>query len=141
MKKEPVPSKATPTDERLEANASAPHYDRGIIPAETAARKEREGGDFMHSDPHGTEHKSDAEVEAGKKSLNTTEGYRVDNEGLVDNFAIEPEMYINEPGDLREEQEEDKAERAEEIREVNAEDSEGKLSMERDARGKGQGII
>ena len=141
MKKEPVPSKATPKDQELEANAKAPHYDRGIIPAETAARQEREEGEFMNPHPHGTNRKSDADIEEGKKSLDTTEGYTVDNEGLIDNFAIEPEMYINEPGDLREEMEEDRAERVEEMHEVNEEESQGKLTIEHDNRPRGQGII
>ncbi|HEY9665284.1 MAG TPA: hypothetical protein V6C91_00690 [Coleofasciculaceae cyanobacterium] len=100
-------------------------YDRNIVPAETAARHEREEGDFKAT-PH------DDRPE--------TQGFTVDKEGLVDNFAIEPEMYVNEPGDLREEQEADRAERVQELREVN-EDKDGQLTMESDKRGKGQGII
>jgi hypothetical protein len=65
-------------------------YDAHIIPAETAARKEREGGDFkhLHTHPEGFEH------------IETTGGFTVDKEGLVDNFAIEPEMYYETRGDL-----------------------------------------
>ncbi len=36
--------------------------------------------------------------------IDTTSGYTVDQEGLINNYAIEPEMYINEPGDLRAEE-------------------------------------
>ena len=32
--------------------------------------------------------------------MDTTSGYRIDKEGLVDNFGMEPEMYYEEPGDL-----------------------------------------
>ena len=42
-------SKSTPTDAEIEAKMEAPHYDRGITPAETAARQEREGSNFMHA--------------------------------------------------------------------------------------------
>jgi hypothetical protein len=64
-------------------------YDPHIIPAETAARKEREGENFkrLPKNPPGSE------------SLDTTAGFTVDKEGLVDNFGIEPEMYYETPGD------------------------------------------
>jgi hypothetical protein len=65
-------------------------YDPHIIPAEVAARKEHEGDHFKHL----TEHPP------GSESIDTTSGYRVDKEGLVDNFGIEPEMYYEKPGDL-----------------------------------------
>jgi hypothetical protein len=69
-------------------------YDPHIIPAETAARKEREGENFkrLPKDPPGSE------------SLDTTAGFTVDKEGLVDNFGIEPEMYYDTPGDIPEEE-------------------------------------
>lgn len=82
------------------------NYDRGITPSETAARMEREGEDFKK--------KPDKEGD-----LDTTSGYTVDREGLANNYAIEPEMYIEEPGDLKEEQEQEKVERAEELKEIN----------------------
>jgi hypothetical protein len=82
------------------------NYDPHITPAETAARKEREDGSFQELPDH-------------EKSLDTAGGYSVDQEGLVNNFAIEPEMYINEPGDLREEAEADRQRRAEERQEIN----------------------
>jgi hypothetical protein len=65
-------------------------YDPHIIPAETAARKEREGDDFKQIP-------GDADNAA---SLDTTGGYTVDKEGLANNYAAEPEMYIETPGDM-----------------------------------------
>jgi hypothetical protein len=56
-------------------------YDLHIIPAETAVRKEREGDDYKH--------------------LSDALGFTMDKEGLVNNYAIEPEMYYEVPGDLR----------------------------------------
>ncbi|MEN9520879.1 MAG: hypothetical protein RLZZ381_3467 [Cyanobacteriota bacterium] len=82
------------------------NYDRGITPSETAARIEREGENFKHtSEPEG--------------DLDTTSGYTTDREGLANNYAIEPEMYYEEPGDRREQEEAEKAERAEELEDVN----------------------
>jgi hypothetical protein len=65
-------------------------YDAHIIPAETAARKEREGNNFKHLDKH-TE---------GSEQIDTAAGAVVDKEGLLDNFAIEPEMYYERRGDI-----------------------------------------
>ncbi|NJO43210.1 MAG: hypothetical protein HC769_27665 [Cyanobacteria bacterium CRU_2_1] len=112
---------------------SSDTYDRGIVPAETAARKEREGAAFKHP-PEPTE-------EEKKAGLDTTSGYTVDNEGLVNNFAIEPEMYVEVPGDLQQEEAELAAERAEELAEINETDETGKLTDQGDKRGKGTGII
>ncbi|BAQ66342.1 hypothetical protein [Geminocystis sp. NIES-3709] len=67
-------------------------YDPHIIPAETAARKDREGDDFKHLHTHSE----------GSEDIETTGGFTVDKEGLVDNFAIEPEMYYETRGDLSE---------------------------------------
>jgi hypothetical protein len=64
-------------------------YDANIIPSEIAARKEREGDNFKHLAKH----------PSGSESLDTTGGFTVDREGLVDNFGIEPEMYYETPGD------------------------------------------
>lgn len=107
-------------------------YDRGIVPAETAARIEREGADYKQLPD---------EENAEPDSIDTTSGYTMDREGLVDNFAIEPEMYVEVPGDLREKEEQLKAERAEELHDINDNDETGKLTMEGDKRGKGSGII
>lgn len=92
------------------------NYDRGITPSETAARIEREGENFKHTpEPEG--------------DLDTTAGYTIDREGLANNYAIEPEMYYEEPGDRKEQEEAEKAERAEELEDVNT------------PGGKGVGII
>ena len=64
------------------------NFDRGIVPAETAARKEREGKEYKDT-PENTEGSTD-----------TTAGYTTSNEGLTNNYAIEPEMYVEEHGDL-----------------------------------------
>jgi hypothetical protein len=65
-------------------------YDAHIIPAETAARQEREGENFQRT-PKADEH--------DPNSIDTTAGYAVDSEGLVNNYGIEPEMYYDVPGD------------------------------------------
>ena len=107
-------------------------YDRGIVPAETAARKEREGDTFKTT----PQEVGDTDDEG----LHTTGGYTTDKEGLTNNYAIEPEMYVNEPGDLRQQEEELAAERGEQLRGLN-QDEAGKLTMEDDTRGKGPGAI
>ncbi|MEC4891605.1 MAG: hypothetical protein SAL07_10980 [Oscillatoria sp. PMC 1051.18] len=84
-------NKTKPTKQ---VGADVDTYDRNIVPAETAARKEREKENFKHP----PEHKK-AEDEAG---VETTEGYTTDKEGLTNNYPIEPEMYVNKPGDMRE---------------------------------------
>lgn len=57
-------------------------YDAHIIPGETAARKEREGDEYKKI-PEG----------------NIEGGAAIDNEGLLNNYAVEPEMYYENPGD------------------------------------------
>jgi hypothetical protein len=59
-------------------------YDANIIPAETAARIEREGENYK------------------QLPENVPSGYTVDKEGLINNYAIEPEMYVEAPGDVQE---------------------------------------
>jgi hypothetical protein len=104
--------------------------DRGIIPAEVAARREREGDAFRKT----------AQEQAGPESIDVTGGATVDQEGLANNYAIEPEMYAEQPGDMRQEEEELAAERAEAIAEMK-QDKEGELTMEGDTRGKGAGAV
>ncbi|MFZ4676289.1 MAG: hypothetical protein ACOYM4_11450 [Nodosilinea sp.] len=113
------------TNPRVESDG----YDANLIPAETAARKDREGDGFKQV-PEDSEGDSD-----------TSSGYTVDREGLVNNYAIEPEMYINEPGDLREEMEAEKAQRQAELQEINQTDETGKVTTGSDTRGKGVGKI
>ncbi|HEY9596222.1 MAG TPA: hypothetical protein V6D33_00950 [Cyanophyceae cyanobacterium] len=115
-------------------------YDRGIVPAETAARKEREGDLFKHSPSQERQEHAATDDQTDAQSIETTGGYTVDKEGLLNNYAIEPEMYVNEPGDLRQHEEELQAERIQELEDIN-EDKQGDLTMEHDRRGKGQGII
>lgn len=112
-------------------NSDVPQYDRGIAPAETAARKERESQDFG----------SKADTDARQSGdFDTRQGQTVDQEGLANNYAIEPEMYVNEPGDLKEAEEQQKQERAHELEEL-SEDEQGRLTMDQDSRHKGQGRI
>ncbi|WP_017306860.1 hypothetical protein [Spirulina subsalsa] len=92
------------------------NYDPNLVSAETAARMEREGENFKNTPtPEG--------------GIDTTGGYTVDREGLANNFPVEPEMYVDEPGDLRAQEIERIQERAAELQEVN------------ESGGKGPGII
>ncbi|MGF1569057.1 MAG: hypothetical protein ACFCVD_13475 [Nodosilinea sp.] len=111
------------------SRAESDNYDPNLIPAETAARKEREGGDFKQLP-------DDAEGD-----IDITGGYTVDKEGLANNYPIEPEMYINEPGDLRAEEEAKDRKRQEELRQINQTDESGQVTTEGDYRGKGVGQI
>ena len=114
-----------------DSNPNIPHYDQHIIPGETVAREAREGkhfGHVEHDDPADREH------------IHTRDGYTIDQEGLINNYAVETEAYINEPGDLREKEQELKAQRRRELQEL-SEDEEGKLTMEHDWRHKGPGLI
>lgn len=115
-------------------------YDAHIVPAETAARMEREGSNFKSTPSKIKEEMAKTNDQTDDESIDSTGGYTVDKEGLVNNYAIEPEMYVNEPGDLREEAEANTAQRVSELEEVN-EDKDGELTMEGDQRGKGPGII
>lgn len=128
------------TDKKVDDNTDSPRYDPHIIPAETAARQKREGNAFMTTPSEANDSTAATDDQTGGGSLHTTDGYTVDKEGLLNNYAIEPEMYINEPGDLRAEEEARKAERAAELNSLQG-DEEGKLTMEGDTRGKGPGIL
>ena len=133
---EPV-KKAVDSSDRVEDN----NYDRGITPAETAARQEREGGLFKKTPTEEREAgaPTDDQTHPGE-SIRTTDGYTVDKEGLLNNYAVEPEMYYEVPGDARQQAAEDKAQRTEELREVN-EDKDGELTIDDDKRGRGQGAV
>lgn len=115
-------------------NPKPPQYDPHIVPAEVAAREDREKEQFGHT-PH-----ESAAAQADPEALDTTTGYTVDQEGLVNNYAVEPEMYINEPGDLREQEAALAAER-QKVKAELAEGEEGKLSIDHDDRHKGPGLI
>jgi len=109
---------------------SIPQYDAHIIPAESAARQEREGENFGQI----SHEKADGTWDS------TTEGYTVDKEGLINNYAIEPEMYVDVPGDMREQAAQEKAEYAQQLQEL-SENEDGKLTTEHDWRHKGPGLI
>lgn len=115
-------------------------YDRGIVPAETAARKKREGDTYKTIPTEEREASSPTDDQTDSESIHTTDGYTVDKEGLLNNYAVEPEMYYDTPGDASKEAAEDTAERVEELQEVN-EDKEGELTERGDKRGKGPGVI
>ncbi len=115
-------------------------YDRGIIPAETAARMKREGDKYKTLPTEEGEADALTDDQTDSESIRTTDGYTVDKEGLSNNYAVEPEMYYEEPGDARQQAAEDKEERVEELGEVN-QDEEGKLTDKGDSRGRGPGVI
>jgi hypothetical protein len=110
--------------ERIKKDA----YDPGIMPAETKARIEREQENYK-------------QMPESEEDIDTTKGYTMSNEGLLNNFAIEPEMYYEEPGDRQKQKAKETAERAQELAEVNETQEDGQLTVEHDDRGKGTGII
>jgi hypothetical protein len=93
-------------------NKTDANYDRHLTAAETGARQDREKDTFK-----GRPQKED--------DLDTTGGYTVDREGLANNYAVEPEMYVEERGDLRQEEQESEARRAEELEEINHDGGKG----------------
>lgn len=108
-----------------------PHYDAHLIPSETVAREAREGSQFgqvEHDDAQDTEH------------IHTRDGYTVDQEGLINNYAVEAPMYINEPGDLAEEEAAVAKQRAAE-RKALSKDADGNLSPNTNWQHKGPGVI
>ncbi|BAZ30348.1 hypothetical protein NIES4074_28040 [Cylindrospermum sp. NIES-4074] len=129
-------NKTIDSSERAEIDT----YDRGIIPAETAARKQREGANYKQLPTEEKVSNAPTDDQTDVESIRTTDGYTVDKEGLLNNYAVEPEMYYEEPGDAREAIAEDTAERMEELQEVN-EDHQGDLTETGDRRGKGTGVI
>ncbi|MHC5723934.1 MAG: hypothetical protein ACYTXY_07175 [Nostoc sp.] len=120
--------------------AESDTYDRGIIPAETAARMEREGNLYKTVPTEEREADAPTDDQTDPDSIRTTDGYTVDKEGLLNNYAVEPEMYYEEPGDARKQAAEETAQRVEELGEIN-QDEEGKLTEKGDKRGRGPGII
>ncbi len=122
------------------ARVGTDNYDAHITPAETAAREQREGEQFKTTPTEEREASAQTDDQTDAESIDTTGGYTVDREGLLNNYAIEPEMYYEVPGDAREATEADVDRRAEEYQSIN-QDEEGKLTMEGDKRGKGSGIV
>ncbi len=115
-------------------------YDAHIIPAETAARREREGNLFKTHPTEEREASATTDDQTDNQSIHTTDGYTVDREGLLNNYAVEPEMYYEVPGDARAQAEADKAARVEELKEIN-QNSQGDLTEEGDQRGRGTGAV
>lgn len=97
-------------------NKSDANYDPNLTAAETSARQEREQEEF----------KNRPEKEG---SIDTEGGMTVDREGLANNYAIEPEMYVEEPGDLEQSEAKLQKEREQELEEVNR------------SGGKGPGVV
>ena len=91
------------------------NYDRVITSAETAARIAREGANF----------KKLPKLEKGTDTIDVNAGYTVDREGLANNYAIEPEMYYEIPGDRRTENREDREMRIAEIKDINTPGGQG----------------
>lgn len=135
MNNEPVKNAVDSSDRVADNN-----YDRGITPAETAARMEREGELFKKTPTEEREASAPTDDQTNSTSVRTTDGYTVDKEGLLNNYAVEPEMYYEVPGDARQEAEQDTAERIEELKEVN-QDKSGELTDEYDQRGRGTGAV
>jgi hypothetical protein len=115
-------------------------YDRGIVPAETAARIEREEENYKSLPTEQGQENAATNDQTNSASINTTDGYTVDQEGLLNNYAVEPEMYYEKPGDARQVAARDTAERVEELQELK-QDNQGKLTQKGDKRGKGPGKI
>jgi len=113
-----------------DSQESVPQYDAHLIPAKSAARQHREGKGFGHP-PHD---------EPNGESSHTTDSYTVDQEGLINNYGIEPEMYVEVPGDLREQAAQDAAKRVHELQEL-SEDEDGKLTTKHVWRHNGPGMI
>ena len=129
-----------PTSVDTSDRVASDSYDPHMIPAETAARMEREGNLYktLPTEEQATSELTDDQTNV--ESIHTTSGYTVDQEGLLNNYAIEPEMYYEVPGDAHQVIEEDRAERIAELAEMN-QDHSGDLTIEEDVRGRGPGFI
>ena len=106
---------------------------------------ERDGYDSMPIEaaaPNGPPILPSTDREVIAENLNGTNHYTVDQDGLMNNYPVEPEMYFEVPGDAREENEAEKAARAQERREV-TENSLGNPDGEEEVgnHGRGVGII
>jgi hypothetical protein len=72
--------------------------------------------------------------------LHRRAGCTIDEAGRLSNDAIEPEMYVNEPDDLKQEAEKAKIKCLHELAELQAGEA-GKLTLEFDWRDKGPGMM
>ena len=105
--------KENSSEDGIVTEEKSANYDRKIISAETAARMEREKDNFKQQPQNSGD------------SLDTTGGYTVSREGLTNNYAVEPEMYAEVPGDMKEKQELEKQQRKEELKDINTEGGKG----------------
>lgn len=140
IEKKPVSKHEANENPLIDSPSETPHYDRGLIPAEVAARQERENDTFRRTPSEENDAEAATDDQTDPESIDTTAGYSVDKEGLLNNFAIEPEMYVNEPGDLRQQEKALEDERKAELKNIN-QDETGKLTEDGDARPKGPGVI
>lgn len=122
------------------ARVAEDSYDPHIIPAETGARHDREGEQYKTTPTEAREASAPTDNQTDAASIHTTDGYTVDKEGLLNNYAIEPEMYYEVPGDARQAEADSEADRAAELQEIK-QDQTGKLTEEGDRRGRGPGLI
>jgi hypothetical protein len=132
---EPV-NTTTDSSDRVQGD----HYDRIIVPAETAARKEREGDLYKTTPTEAREADAATDDQTDAQSIRTTDGYTVDKEGLLNNYAVEPEMYYEVPGDAAQKKEQETAARVQELVDIK-EDKQGELTERGDDRGRGPGIV
>ena len=91
-------NKGADTSDRVREDKYDPH----IVPAETAARREREGDLFktLPTEEREANATTDDQTHSGD-SIRTTDGYTVDKEGLLNNYAVEPEMYYEVHQEMR----------------------------------------
>lgn len=93
------PQKVVPQTDPTEAEPGrgAPGDQVGVQMAQTTAVNPPDAIIPANTDPEESIHQVEAleEQEAGS-GLRTTDGYVIDESGRLDNFAIEPEMYIEE---------------------------------------------
>ena len=127
---EPTPAPAPDAVVPSPVDPQVSHYDPHIMPAETVARQRREGTHFGHveHDPKETSH------------IHNRDGYTMDQEGLINNYAIEPKMYISEPGDLDEQEAAIARQKAADRRAMTRDDA-GKLTPKNNWNHRGPGII
>ncbi len=124
----PVGWKGTGAAKPDDAEVKTDGYDRFIVSAETVARQAREGESF-------------GRTPASEGDIATTNGFTVDREGLANNYAIEPEIYAEVPGDMKERNHAVEEARVNERVETQNTDENGKLTMDSDDRGKGVGAV
>lgn len=108
--------------------APIPHYDAHLIPTETAAREGSHFGHVNHSRADDKEH------------IHTRDGYTVDQEGLINSYAVEAPLHISEPDDLAAEEISITKKRAAEHKEL-SKDAEGNLSSSTNWQHEGAGVI